>query len=156
MRKILGVNISHNCSFAYFENNILKEYYEEDRFNKIKNFEPPIPFGNEYQYITLKKFKDVVFDKVVFVSGDRGNIFIDKSYIDNILKQLKCKDFKFYNGQHHMFHAVSGLYFSKFNEAIALISDGSGEYVYDKNFRVLQSIYLINKDKVQNKYRYSF
>lgn len=154
MRKILGVNISHNVSFAYFKDNILKEYYEEDRFNKIKNFEPPNPFEKEYQYITLKKFKDVVFDKVVFVSYDRGNILIDKFYIDNILKQLKCKDFKFYNGQHHMFHAVSGLYFSEFNEAIALISDGGGENVYDINFKVLQSIYLINKDKVQNKYRY--
>jgi len=101
MRKTLGINISHNCSFAYFEDNILKQYYEEDRFNKIKHFEPPSPIKEEYEYKVLKKFKDVVFDKVVFVSFDRGNILIDKSYIDNILKQLRCKDFKFYNGQHH-------------------------------------------------------
>ena len=46
--KVLGVNFSHNCSFAYFENNILKEYYEEDRFNKDKGFRPPHPFLGEY------------------------------------------------------------------------------------------------------------
>ena len=57
MRKILGVNISHNCSFAYFENNILKEYYEEDRFNKIKNFDPEENEDSNYtyEYQALKK-----------------------------------------------------------------------------------------------------
>ena len=50
MRKILGINISHNVSFAYFENNILKEYYEEDRFNKIKNYKPD---ENELADLTL-------------------------------------------------------------------------------------------------------
>jgi len=70
MRKILGVNISHNVSFAYFEDNILKEYYEEDRFNKIKNY---IPEDNEdsifnYQYKVLEKFKNINFDIVIFAS----------------------------------------------------------------------------------------
>lgn len=156
-KKTLGINISHNCSFAYFENNILKEYYEEDRFNKIKNFEPPDFFEEEYQYIVLKKFKDVVFDKVVFVSYDRGNILIDKYYIDNILKQLKCKDFKFYNHQHHMFHAVSGLYFSKFKEALCLICDGGGEYFTDVNlasFKSIESIFYIKNNKVKPLYKH--
>ena len=52
MRKILGINISHNCSCAYFEDNVLKEYYEEDRFNKIKHYEPePLELGDyTYEY----------------------------------------------------------------------------------------------------------
>ena len=158
MRKTLGINISHNCSFAYFEDNILKQYYEEDRFNKIKNFEPPHPLMEErYEYIVLKKFKDVVFDRVVFVSFDRGNILIDKSYIDNILKQLKFKDFKFYNDQHHMFHAISGLYFSKFKEALCLICDGGGEYFPDVNqelFRLIESIFYIKDNKVKPLYKH--
>jgi len=159
MRKTLGINISHNCSFAYFEDNILKQYYEEDRFNKIKHFEPPSPIKEEYEYKVLKKFKDVVFDKVVFVSFDRGNILIDKSYIDNILKQLRCKDFKFYNGQHHMFHAVSGLYFSKFKEALCLICDGGGEIPtevspYLELFRLIESIFYIKDNKVKPLYKH--
>ena len=37
MKKVLGINISHHVSFAYFEDNVLKEYYEEGRFTKIKH-----------------------------------------------------------------------------------------------------------------------
>jgi carbamoyltransferase len=157
MKKTLGINISHNCSFAYFEDNILKQYYEEDRFNKIKNFCPPSPITEEYQYKVLKKFKDVVFDKVVFVSFDRGNILIEKPYIDNILKQLRCKDFKFYNHQHHMFHAICGLYFSKFKEALCLVGDGGGEYFTDVNlefFRSIESIFYIKNNEVKPLYKH--
>ena len=73
MKKILGINISHNVSFALFEDNILKEFYEEDRFNKIKNYQPQ---ENEqaiydYEYQVLKKFKDITFDVVVFAPLDR-------------------------------------------------------------------------------------
>ena len=46
IKKTLGINTSHNCSFAYFENDILKEYYEEDRFNKIKYFDPETAFSD--------------------------------------------------------------------------------------------------------------
>ena len=80
MRKVLGVNISHNCSFAYFENNILKEYYEEDRFNKQKNWEPMV--DETYKYHILKKFKNINFDAVVFASYDRGHINIELPIIN--------------------------------------------------------------------------
>jgi predicted NodU family carbamoyl transferase len=153
MRKILGVNISHNCSFAYFENSILKEYYEEDRFNKIKHFMPPNPFFEEYKYIALKKFKDIVFDEVVFISFDRGNILIEKPYIDNVLKQLKYKNFMFYQGEHHLSHAMSGYYFSKFKEAIAVITDGGGERILDQNFQTMESIIEINENNYKKYYQ---
>lgn len=35
--KILGVNTSHNCSFAIIQQGKVKKYYEEDRLNKIKH-----------------------------------------------------------------------------------------------------------------------
>ena len=58
--KILGVNISHHMSYAFFEEGVLKEYYEEDRFNKIKNFNP---FSdNLLTFEGVKKFKDIEFD----------------------------------------------------------------------------------------------
>ena len=153
MKKILGVNISHNCSFAYFENDILKEYYEEDRFNKIKNFHPPLT--EEYEYEVLKKFKNTVFDEVVFVSYVRDHILIDKAYIDNVLKQVKAKNVKFYNNDHHIFHAVCGYYFSKFKEAIALVTDGGGERIFEPSLKiqVMESIILINKNKIKKFYQ---
>ena len=160
MTKILGINISHNCSFAYFEDDILKEYYEEDRFNKIKNFRPPHPFLQApYEYFVLKKFKDIVFDKVGIVSFDRGDILIDKGYVDNIIKQVKYKDLKFYYTYHHIMHAISGHYFSNFDEAICLISDGGGEHLKLKNdamlnSQVLESIYYINNKTIKKLYQH--
>ena len=156
MKKILGINISHNCSFAFLKDGTLKEYYEEERFNYIKDYMPEENNHGiyNYKYKALDCFKDITFDMVIFASYNRGHLQIEMPIVNHILTQVNHKDFSFYLDNHHIYHAICGLYFSKFNEAIALISDGGGENVYDKNFKVLQSIYLINKHKVENKYRY--
>ena len=156
MRKILGINISHNCSFAYFEDNVLKEYYEEDRFNKIKHYEPDSSESGEYtyEYHVLKKFKDVVFDAITFASYDRGFLQVELPIIKHILKQVKYKKYYFDINNHHIYHAVCGHYFSKFNEAVALISDGGGEIISYPFFRAIQSIFLINKKEITPKYKY--
>jgi len=153
MKKVLGINISHNCSFAYFENNILKEYYEEDRFNKIKNFIPPNPFYEKYEYEVLKKFKDITFDNVVIVSFDRGNVLIEKPYVDNLLEQLRYKNFMFYQGEHHLSHAMSGYYFSKFKEAIAVVTDGGGERIAFNTFQTMESIIKIDNNNFKKYYQ---
>jgi len=156
MRKILGINISHNVSFAYFEDEILKEYYEEDRFNKIKNFMPEDDETGDYtyEYQVLKKFKDITFDAVIFASYDRGHFLIDHSVIKHFLKQIKYKKYLFFSELHHIYHAVCGFYFSNFDEAIALVSDGGGECVKEFTFRVLQSIHIIDKNKTTSKYKF--
>tara|TARA_Y100001973_G_C5193214_1_gene332355 strand:- start:555 stop:1475 length:921 start_codon:yes stop_codon:yes gene_type:complete len=156
MKKILGVNISHNCSFAYFENNILKEYYEEDRFNKIKNYQPEEKedANYNYEYKVLKIFNNITFDLVVFSSFDRGNSQIELPIIKHILKQVKHKKAYFDIKNHHIYHATCGYFFSNFKEAIALISDGGGEREIDNNFQTIQSIFLINEKKVTPKYKY--
>tara|TARA_R110000824_G_scaffold163695_1_gene339444 strand:+ start:94 stop:1014 length:921 start_codon:yes stop_codon:yes gene_type:complete len=156
MKKILGINTSHNCSFAYFEDGILKEYYEEDRFNKIKNFTPPIDRFNTdpYQYEVLKKFKDIIFDGVVLASYDREEILLEKNIIDNIFKQVKFKKFLFLNHVHHILHASCGYYFSKFKEATAVVTDGGGER-YFSNFQTMESIFSINKNKIKCHYKHA-
>jgi len=163
MVKTLGINISHNVSFAYFEDNILKEYYEEDRFNKIKHFVPYDPILNyPYEYQGLKKFKNITFDKIVFVSYDRGDILVEKAFIEPFLKQIKFKDLKFYFREHHIFHALSGFYFSNFDEALGLVCDGGGEMIVDKElkidsvpkFQVMESIYYINKNEIKPLYKH--
>ena len=136
MRKILGINISHNCSFAYFENDSLKEYYEEDRFNKIKNFQPEdSEKGNYvYQYKVLEKFKNINFDMVIFASFDRGYMQIELPIIKHFLKQIKYKKYVFNINNHHIYHAVCGYYFSKFKEAVAVVTDGAGERVHHHDY----------------------
>ena len=149
MRKILGINISHNCSFAYFEDQTLKEYYEEDRFNLIKGFEPPL---DNYQYEVLKKFKDVVFDGVAFVSYDRWPQQEDKIIIDNILTQVNTKDYHFFEHEHHLLHVYCGMYFSKFDEALCLVTDGGGERIHKWQFQTIESIWKTNKNKIDTKH----
>jgi|TARA_E500000318_G_C3549804_1_gene208386 predicted NodU family carbamoyl transferase len=154
MRKTLGVNISHDCSFAFFENGVLKEYYEEARFNKIKHFKPVDPFyQGEYKYKVLEKFNKIIFDAVVFISHDRGNILIEKAYIDNILKQIKYNDVKFYFKNHHLCHATCGYYFSEFKEATAIITDGGGELIEHETFEVMESIFKINDKEIIKYYQ---
>ena len=156
MRKTLGINISHHCSFAYFEDGILKEYYEEDRFNKIKGYKPEDDeSGNyTYQYQVLKKFKNIIFDAVVFASFDRGNLQLELPIIRHVLKQIKFKEYYFNIVNHHIYHATCGYFFSKFDKAIALTSDGGGEIEVARDFRTLQSIFLIDKKEVVPKYKY--
>lgn len=156
MRKILGVNISHNVSFALFEDGVLKEFYEEDRFNKIKNYQPQEneQADYDYEYHVLKKFKDITFDVIVFASFDRTHLQIEVPIIKHILKQVKYKKYFFDIKNHHIYHVLCGYYFCNFDEAIALVSDGGGETEINFDFKVLQSIFLVNKKEVINKYKF--
>ena len=156
IKKTLGVNISHNCSFAYFENDILKEYYEEDRFNKLKHFNPEGPDGYKYFYFVLKKFKEINFDAVYISTYDRDNDEWEQEIVDNVLKQVTCKKWMF-NKMHHEHHALCGFYFSKFNEALILVSDGGGEVIPSSHktkwpYQTMESIHLIN-DKIKTFYK---
>lgn len=156
IKKTLGVNISHNCSFAYFENDVLKEYYEEDRFNKLKHFNPEGPDGFKYVYLILKKFKDINFDSIFISTYDRHNDEWEQEIIDNLLKQVTCKKWVF-NKMHHEHHALCGFYFSKFKEALVLVSDGGGEVIPSPHktkwpYQTMESIHLVN-DKLKIFYK---
>jgi predicted NodU family carbamoyl transferase len=156
IKKTLGINTSHNCSFAYFENDILKKYYEEERFNKSKHFNPE--FFLDYEYFVLKKFKNINFDCVYFSTYDRDNDDKEQDIVNNILKQLNCKKWVF-NKMHHEHHAMTGFYFSKFSEALVLVSDGGGEIITPpKNtrtiwpYQTIESIHFIN-NKIKTFYK---
>lgn len=154
-KKILGINISHNVSFAYFEDKVLKEYYEEERFNKIKNYRPEYnEEGNyNYHYQVLDKFKNITFDVVIFASFDRGWIQMELPIIKNFLKQIKYKKYIFDIKNHHIYHAICGHYFSKLDDAIAVITDGGGERIHDYVFQVIESIFIINKKQIKKLYQ---
>ncbi len=152
MRKILGINISHNVSFAYFEDKVLKEYYEEDRFNKIKGFEPPQEY---YEYEVLKKFSNVMFDGVAFVSYDRIPEKEDEIIINNILKQVNTKDYHFFEHEHHLLHVFCGMYFSKFDEALCLVTDGGGERIHKWQFQTVESIWKTSKNNITPLYKHA-
>jgi len=149
MKKILGVNISHHVSFALFENKKLKEYYEEDRFNKLKGF---INEDTDYKYKVLEKFKDISFDCVAISSFGRYGSISDFEIYQSLLKQIKYKSYYFDWQHHHVYHAVCGYYFSPFKEAIAIVRDGGGEQV-KHSFQALDSIYYINNKNIKTLYK---
>lgn len=154
-KKILGVNLSHNSSFAFFKNNTLIEYYEEDRFNKIKNFRLRPKIGLEYEFECLKKFKNIEFDMVIFNSFDWGDSIYEKILIDNILPQIKFKKYIYVEHEHHLFHVLCGFYFSKFEEAIGIVVDGGGERIINPLFRTIQSIWKVNNKNINVFYRHA-
>jgi len=58
---------------------------------------------------------------------------------------------------HHEHHALCGFYFSKFNEALVLVSDGGGEvipssYKTEWPYQTLESIHFVN-DKIKSFYK---
>ena len=149
MTKILGVNISHNVSFALVNNNKVEEYYEEDRFNKLKRF-----YNNDlnYKYLALKKFKNITFDRVAISSFGRHSDISDFEICQGLLKQVKYKTHYFNWYKHHIYHVVCGYYFSPFKEAIAIVRDGGGAQLKD-SFQEIDSIFYINKKEIKPFYK---
>ena len=171
MSKILGINISHDCAFAYFEDGILKEFYEESRFNKIKHWGPTAEIDNIYEYKALKKFKDIEFDVICFSSWGRDHLILEHLIIRHILTQINYKNKPMYFDvlQHHIHHATGGYYFSNFKEALVLVCDGGGEkydfkkidrndaWSYERGifptFKVMESIFYINNKNIKELYK---
>lgn len=155
---ILGINLSHNASITHYNNRLIS-YFEEDRFNKIKNWEPNNLNNCTYKSINEKiKFKpDIVvyasYDKSIRNYYGRVDLVTDNLIIEKIQKQLNNPNYFFNPDFHHMYHALCGFYFSKFEEAICIVMDGGGAQSLSVGYQEMDSIYLINKNSIELKYQ---
>ena len=151
--KILGINISHHMSYAFFEEEVLKEYYEEDRFNKIKDFNPIS--SNLLTFKGVQKFKDIEFDCLAISSYGRSPQRNDYVVIEALENQIKHKEYYFNYYHHHLYHAICALYLSPFKEATAVIRDGGGAHhpAYP-GYQEVDSIYHLNKNTISSQYQY--
>jgi carbamoyltransferase len=148
---ILGINISHNCSIAFYKNKILTDLYEEERFNNLKFFNP-ITDGSFL--ICLDEKLNFKPDVVCYSSYGRTENK-DFKIIKNIQKQLNHPKYYFDKQDHHIHHACCGYYFSKYDEAMAIVVDGGG--AHDKNhigYQEMESIFYISKNKILKKYQH--
>lgn len=145
--KILGINISHDFSICVYENKIIKEIYFEERFVQEKKF---IVRNKENFYNCI--FKKINFkpDIVVYSSFQRSldNEIKDKQIIQQIQKQLDNPVYYFNKKNHHIYHACSSFFFSKFEEAMSIVIDGGGACPLEKNYREIKSIFYINKKNI--------
>ena len=144
----IGVNISHDSSVCIKENNRLI-FFEESRFNKIKHWGPT---SNDFNFLSFKKIKKFN-DVFVFASYGKDDDE-DKEIINLIIKKYNIEK-SFYNPwHHHIYHACSAFYVSKFNKAVCIVMDGGGAYNRPKStFREADSIFYIDNSRVVEKYK---
>lgn len=150
--KVLGISTSHNASICQVTDGKIDFYFEEDRFNKTKNWCPNSK--KEQEYLSIKERANIEYDKVIIASFDRRfpNNYtgdLDKNINSNILKQLKGNpEVYFFSYYHHLYHAYSGFYFSNFEDAICIVMDGAGAQPYFSHRKFcpeVESIYYLNK-----------
>ncbi len=153
--KILSINISHHPSICVYENNKVLEFYNEERFILRKDYDPSSE-TEIYQSILQKiKFKP---DVVCYSSyGRNGGYFgtTDEIIIKNLQKQLNNPIYFFDIKEHHLYHAITAFYFSKFTEAVAIVVDGGGSCKFYIPYREVESIYYINKNNVIPIYKHN-
>lgn len=149
--KILGINISHDFSVCVYEDKKILDFFYESRYNLQKRFKP-----NEKNIFYQSIFKKINFkpDFVIYSSFQRVNLedntfkVSDEDIIKDIQKQLNNPPFYFNKLNHHIYHACSAFYFSGFDEAMSIIIDGGGACPLQNNYREIQSIFYIDKNKV--------
>jgi|APGre2960657444_1045066.scaffolds.fasta_scaffold33290_2 predicted NodU family carbamoyl transferase len=153
--KILGINISHDFSVCVFENNKILDYFYESRFNLNKKFRPV-----DTDFFIFSIFKKINFkpDLVIYSSYGRKNNYseinsknykiTDDDIIKQIQKQLDNPPHYFNKHNHHIYHTCSSFHFSNFDEAMSIVIDGGGAYTLPNNYREIQSIFYIDKNKI--------
>lgn len=156
----LGINLSHNASLCIYGEDGM-EYYEEDRFHRVKNWEPdPERMGEDVKYHCFDRIKYKKY-QTAYASIDRSvRTFMgrkasdDKKYIHKIQKILNKQeeDYFFNPDYHHLYHAICGFYFSKFEEAVGIVIDGGGAKPISAGYAENESIFLIDKKDINLKY----
>lgn len=94
----IAVNISHNASVCVYGEDGM-EYFEEDRYHRVKNWEPhPYRLGEDLKYLCFDNIKQKKYE-VAYASIDRSvrnfqgikNYPRDEEYIKGIQRILKKK-----------------------------------------------------------------
>ena len=152
--KTLGVNISHHPSICVFNNGVVEQFYNEERFNLKKNWIPNQKNFKIFQSILQKiNFKP---DFICYTSYGNSSSEIDKKIISVIQKQLESPPYFFNKEHHHIYHALTSFYFSGFEEAVAIVVDGGGAMLKDYiPYRELESIYVVNRKKIYPIYKHN-
>lgn len=151
--KILSFFIGHDASATILENGRVSFYLSAERITRKKHCDR---FSEVLKY--LHKHGQTKFD-VVLVSLYR----LDDRKFEEPLKRLfreefQIKKIEFDYERHHIFHAYSGFYNSKFNDALCFILDGHGSAVSrdGKLHTEIESVYYADKkDIVEVSKRYS-
>lgn len=137
--KILGINgwtvRGHDGGAALLENGNLKFAIEEERLIGIRHAYDRIPYES-IKLICEKEGISIEDIDVVAIGWDYpklwkmfGTEFISKCEMSKILFGTEKYAEKIMYVEHHISHACSAFYPSRFEKALVLVIDGQGEYI---------------------------
>ena len=156
--KILGVQLLHNPSVSYFENENLIYYNQEERLSMVKGYKG-IPFR------CLEEIKKITDDIDVLLISTYNYGTSESVYLEKLLSYfgIKVKETHMYFKPHHLTHAVKAFVSSNFTDSLVVVwdgrgstfnlSDGSVAYETTTAFEISQSegIQLLHKKVYRNK-----
>jgi predicted NodU family carbamoyl transferase len=82
---------------------------------------------------------------------------LDMCTNEPIANQLGIEQFDFLQNEHHLFHALCGLYLSPFEDALAIVCDGGGsQFFYElyPQYQEIESIYYLSKQDIDPLYKH--
>lgn len=142
--KILGIQKDHNSSVAFFENEKLLYFNQEERLSKLKR-------ASNFPFLCVKdiknKFNEV--DKVLITGYDNNGLDTIVQYLKhelNLIKDIEKQTYTFFNS-HHLIHAAKSFFESSFEEALVFVIDGRGSTFNLTNGEVgyeTTSVYEVN------------
>ena len=153
--RTLGINISHNASICQVTDGQIDFYYEEDRFNKRKNF---IPFTDDCYFKSIEKHVIKKPDKICVTSFDsRGQDLLGEHKLGDLTiakklgEQIGINKVYFNANNHHLYHAITAQHLSGFNDCIIVVMDGGGSQLFP-TYQEVESIYTHIKGELKRVY----
>ena len=144
---ILGLNFSHNSSACVLSDGNLVCFLEEERLSRIKHDVFPLKL---LEYIS----KNFIIDKIA-VSGLQYYPLIptNKPLLETIINKTFLNHPKVYFlDYHHLTHAASSFYNSKFSNSLSLVIDGSGTEYPGGKFET-ESAFLFQNNSYKEVYK---
>lgn len=142
--KILSIPpLLHDTSICILENGKITSYKMEERFSRNKH-----DLNFDYILDLLIKKNHNTFDKVIIARNFLDDYTYSTEKIKNKIQNLSYQELIVTNNEHHMYHAYSGFYNSRFEEAICFSIDVLGA-ILENGFIEIETIYYLNKNQKQ-------
>ena len=151
--RILSFSIGHDASATILENGRVSFYLSAERITRKKHCDRIVHVLEYLHKHGYRKF-DVVLVNLYRLDDKKFEEPLKKLFREEF--QIKRLEFDY--KRHHIYHAYSGFYNSKFKDALCVILDGHGSAVPidGKLHTEIESVYYANKkDIVEVTRRYS-
>ena len=151
--KILSFFIGHDASATILENGRVSFYLSAERITRKKHCDRIV---HVLKY--LHKHGHTKFDVVLVNLYRLGDRKFEEPLKRLFREEFQIKKIEFDYERHHIFHAYSGFYNSKFEDALCIVLDGHGSAVSrdGKLHTEIESVYYADKkDIVEVSKRYS-